>query len=82
MNGRARCCGTGWSSFRASIAWSATTARGNGLSDRGAEDLSLDAFVQDLECVTGTIADERFDLVGISQGALFASPSPPGIPKG
>ena len=46
--------------------------RGNGLSDRGAEDLSLDAFVQDLECVTGTIADEKFDLVGISQGAVFS----------
>ena len=46
--------------------------RGNGLSDRGAEDLSLDAFLQDLECVSGTIADEQFDLVGISQGALFS----------
>lgn len=47
-------------------------ARGNGLSDRRAADLSLDAFVQDLEAVTATLGEEPFDLLGISQGAAVA----------
>ena len=47
-------------------------ARGNGLSDRRPADLSLDAFVEDLEAVTGTLAEESFDLIGISQGAPVA----------
>ena len=47
-------------------------ARGNGLSDHGAADLSLDAFVQDLETVTASLAGERFDLVGLSQGCAVA----------
>ena len=47
-------------------------ARGNGLSDHGAEDLSLEAFVQDLETVTGNLTEERFDLVGLSQGCAVA----------
>ena len=47
-------------------------ARGNGLSDRDAADLSLEAFVQDLETVTGELADDSFDLIGISQGCAVA----------
>lgn len=47
-------------------------ARGNGLSDRKAADLSLDAFVADLETVAATIDEESFDLLGISQGCAVA----------
>ncbi len=47
-------------------------ARGNGLSDRSAADLSLEAFVDDLLTVSKTLASERFDLVGISQGCAVA----------
>ena len=42
--------------------------RGNGLSDREAEDLSFEAFVTDLETVVDTLELERFPLFGISQG--------------
>lgn len=47
-------------------------ARGNGLSDRDVEDLSLDAFVRDLETVASTVEEEKFDLLGISQGCAVA----------
>ncbi len=47
-------------------------ARGNGLSDRRAADLSLAAFVADLETVVGTVGGESFDLLGISQGCPVA----------
>ena len=47
-------------------------ARGNGLSDRNAADLSLEAFVQDLESVTGELAHDPVDLIGISQGCAVA----------
>ncbi len=43
-------------------------ARGNGLSDWAAEDISFDAFVSDLETVVDACGLERFPLVGISQG--------------
>lgn len=45
--------------------------RGNGLSDWRA-DLSFDAFVADLEAVVDAAQLERFDLLGISQGAAVA----------
>jgi pimeloyl-ACP methyl ester carboxylesterase len=42
--------------------------RGTGLSDREARDLSLDAWVMDLETVVDACGLERFPLLGISQG--------------
>ncbi|MGB7069927.1 MAG: alpha/beta hydrolase [Pyrinomonadaceae bacterium] len=47
--------------------------RGTGLSDRNATtDLSLDAFVNDLESVVDAVGVERFPLFGISQGGPVA----------
>jgi pimeloyl-ACP methyl ester carboxylesterase/AraC-like DNA-binding protein len=46
--------------------------RGNGLSDWSATELSLDAFVDDLECVVDNVGIDRFDLLAISQGAAVA----------
>ncbi len=45
--------------------------RGNGLSDWNAP-LNFDAFVDDLESVVDAAGLDRFDLVGISQGAAVA----------
>jgi len=42
--------------------------RGCGLSDRNVDDLSVDAFVSDLEAVVAATACERFALFGASQG--------------
>jgi pimeloyl-ACP methyl ester carboxylesterase len=42
--------------------------RGCGLSDRDVEDISLDAMVNDLECVIDAAGFERFALLGSSQG--------------
>jgi len=42
--------------------------RGNGLSDWDHPDLSLDAFVRDLEAVVDTLGLERFALIGSSKG--------------
>ena len=47
-------------------------ARGNGLSDWDVEDLSLEAFVQDLESVVQAAGVERFALLGISQGCAVS----------
>lgn len=47
-------------------------ARGCGLSDREAADISLDAWVRDLEAVADACGQERFILLGISQGAAIA----------
>lgn len=47
--------------------------RANGLSDWNVEDLSLDAFVRDLEAVADAARLERSALFGISQGATFAA---------
>ena len=47
-------------------------ARGNGLSDREIEELSLDAFVSDLETVVEAAALERFPLFGLSQGCAVS----------
>lgn len=43
--------------------------RGNGLSDWKTKDLSFEAFVQDLETVVDAAGLDRFDMIGISQGA-------------
>jgi class 3 adenylate cyclase/pimeloyl-ACP methyl ester carboxylesterase len=47
-------------------------ARGNGLSDREVEELSLEAFVSDLETVVEAAALERFPLFGLSQGCAVS----------
>jgi pimeloyl-ACP methyl ester carboxylesterase/AraC-like DNA-binding protein len=46
--------------------------RGNGLSDWDTPELSLDAFVNDLESVVDSVGLETFDLLAISQGAAVA----------
>jgi pimeloyl-ACP methyl ester carboxylesterase/AraC-like DNA-binding protein len=46
--------------------------RGNGLSDWDTPELSLDAFVSDLEAVVDELKLETFDLLAISQGAAVA----------
>jgi pimeloyl-ACP methyl ester carboxylesterase/AraC-like DNA-binding protein len=46
--------------------------RGNGLSDWNAADLTFESFVDDLETVIETAGLDRFDLLGISQGAPVA----------
>jgi len=46
--------------------------RGNGLSDWDCEDLSFNAFVEDLESVVETAGLDRFPLLGISQGGAVA----------
>jgi pimeloyl-ACP methyl ester carboxylesterase len=46
--------------------------RGNGLSDRAVEDVSFEAFVQDLETVIEAVNLPRFALFGISQGCALA----------
>jgi pimeloyl-ACP methyl ester carboxylesterase len=47
-------------------------ARGNGLSDWEVDDISLDAFVRDLESVVEATGIERFALLGISQGCAVS----------
>jgi pimeloyl-ACP methyl ester carboxylesterase len=47
-------------------------ARGNGLSDRDVEDVSLETFVNDLEAVVDASGLERFALLGISQGCAVS----------
>ncbi|HEX4737360.1 MAG TPA: alpha/beta fold hydrolase [Allosphingosinicella sp.] len=46
--------------------------RGNGLSDWNTPNLSFEDFVTDLEAVVDAAGLERFDLLGISQGAPVA----------
>jgi pimeloyl-ACP methyl ester carboxylesterase/DNA-binding CsgD family transcriptional regulator len=46
--------------------------RGNGLSDRHVDDLSFEAWVQDLEAVVDTRGLAQFDLFGVSQGGAVA----------
>lgn len=46
--------------------------RGCGLSDRTVGDLSLDAWVADLEAVVDTLKLRRFPLIGMSQGGAVA----------
>jgi class 3 adenylate cyclase/pimeloyl-ACP methyl ester carboxylesterase len=47
-------------------------ARGNGMSDWEVEELSLDAWVKDLEAVVDAAGLDRFPLLGISQGCAFS----------
>ena len=47
-------------------------SRGNGLSDWEAGELTLDAWVSDLEAVVDAAGFERFPLLGLSQGAGIA----------
>jgi pimeloyl-ACP methyl ester carboxylesterase len=46
--------------------------RGCGLSDWDVDDLSFDAFVDDLEAIVATLGLDRFPLLGISQGAAVS----------
>jgi pimeloyl-ACP methyl ester carboxylesterase/AraC-like DNA-binding protein len=46
--------------------------RGNGLSDWDTPEISFEAFVDDLETVVDCAGLDRFDLLGISQGAAVA----------
>ena len=46
--------------------------RGNGLSDWDAEELSLEAYVSDLETVVDTLKLDRFPLFGVSQGCAIS----------
>jgi pimeloyl-ACP methyl ester carboxylesterase len=46
--------------------------RGNGLSDWDVEDISLEAFVHDLESVVNANGLKRFPLLGISQGCAVS----------
>jgi DNA-binding SARP family transcriptional activator/pimeloyl-ACP methyl ester carboxylesterase len=47
-------------------------ARGNGLSDWEVEDVSLDAWVSDLETVVDAAGVARFPLLGMSQGCAIS----------
>ena len=47
-------------------------ARGNGLSDWDVDELSLDAWVSDLETVVDAIGIKRFPLLGVSQGCAVS----------
>ena len=46
--------------------------RGNGLSDWEVDDISLEAFVRDLECIADTNGLDKFALLGISQGCAVS----------
>jgi pimeloyl-ACP methyl ester carboxylesterase len=46
--------------------------RGNGMSDWDVNELSLDAWVNDLETVVDAAGVERFPLLGISQGSAIS----------
>lgn len=47
-------------------------ARGNGLSDWDQSELSLDAWVNDLEAVANAVGLERFPIFGFSQGCAIS----------
>ncbi len=46
--------------------------RANGMSDWDTPEISFEAFVDDLECVVEAAGVDKFDLLGISQGASVA----------
>ena len=46
--------------------------RANGMSDWDTPEISFEAFVDDLECVIDAAGVDKFDLLGISQGASVA----------
>jgi pimeloyl-ACP methyl ester carboxylesterase/DNA-binding winged helix-turn-helix (wHTH) protein len=47
-------------------------ARGNGLSDWEVDEISFEAFVRDIESVVEATGLEKFDLLGVSQGAAIS----------
>ncbi len=47
-------------------------ARGNGLSDWDVDEISLEAWVGDLETVVDAVGIERFPLLGVSQGCAIS----------
>jgi class 3 adenylate cyclase/pimeloyl-ACP methyl ester carboxylesterase len=47
-------------------------ARGNGLSDWDVEEVSLEAWVSDLETVVDAVGVKRFPLLGLSQGGAIS----------
>jgi pimeloyl-ACP methyl ester carboxylesterase len=47
-------------------------ARGNGLSDWEVDEISFEAFVRDVESVVAATGLDKFDLLGVSQGAAIA----------
>ena len=47
-------------------------SRGCGLSDREAEDITIDGLVADLECVVDKAGIDRFALLGMSQGGAVS----------
>ena len=47
-------------------------ARGNGLSDWDVDELSLEAWVGDLETVVDAVGIDRFPLLGVSQGCAIS----------
>jgi pimeloyl-ACP methyl ester carboxylesterase len=47
-------------------------ARGNGMSDWDVDELSLEAWLSDLETVVNAVGVERFPLLGISQGSAVS----------
>jgi DNA-binding winged helix-turn-helix (wHTH) protein/pimeloyl-ACP methyl ester carboxylesterase len=47
-------------------------ARGNGLSDWEVDDISFEAFVRDVESVVAATGLDKFDLLGVSQGAAIS----------
>lgn len=47
-------------------------ARGNGMSDWDVDEISLDAWVRDLETVVDAVRVERFPLLGVSQGCAVS----------
>jgi pimeloyl-ACP methyl ester carboxylesterase len=47
-------------------------ARGNGLSDWDVDELSLEAWVGDLETVVDAVGIDRFPLFGVSQGCAIS----------
>ena len=70
--GTARSGATGSASSHATIPSSGTTSAVAGLSDWAAGEMSVDAWVRDLEAVVDALQLERFPLLGISQGAPIA----------
>ena len=55
-------------------------ARGNGMSDWDVDELSLDAWVSDLEAVVDAVGVERFPLFGMSRAAPYPLPMLCAIP--
>ena len=47
-------------------------ARGNGLSDWEVDEISFEAFVRDIESVVAATGLDKFDLLGVSQGAAIS----------